>query len=240
MRIGMMQDYSYLFSGMNQSKNSNTSAASMNWLGDYASIKNGSYGKLMKAYYSEASHDRVSSLAKDSVKKTGSELKGMKAELSKVQTGADALKKSAEALAGKGANSVFEKEDKNAVYDAVSSFVKGYNDTVKAAGASTDRNVTSRVNSMTGNTGIYAKALEGVGITIGEDKTLSINRDTFDQADPNKIKNLFQGNGTFGYQTSVQASMIASAAENKLSETGLYTAGGTQQFSTGNLFNYFM
>ncbi len=39
-------DYSSLFSSMGSS--------SGNWLADYATIKNGSYGKLMKAYYAEA------------------------------------------------------------------------------------------------------------------------------------------------------------------------------------------
>lgn len=42
----MANDYSYLFSG--------TGSSSGNWLADYTSIKNGSYGKLMKAYYAEA------------------------------------------------------------------------------------------------------------------------------------------------------------------------------------------
>ena len=41
---GMKQNYSFLFQSM--SGNSN-----LNFLSDYMSIKNGSYGKLMKAYY---------------------------------------------------------------------------------------------------------------------------------------------------------------------------------------------
>ena len=39
-------DYSSLFSSLG--------ASSSNWLADYATIKNGSYAKLMKAYYAEA------------------------------------------------------------------------------------------------------------------------------------------------------------------------------------------
>lgn len=41
-------DYSYLFSGLSTS--STGSAGNLNFLSDYAAIKNGSYGKLMKAY----------------------------------------------------------------------------------------------------------------------------------------------------------------------------------------------
>ena len=38
-------NYSFLFSGLSSSA---SNALSGNWLADYASIKNGSYGKLMK------------------------------------------------------------------------------------------------------------------------------------------------------------------------------------------------
>ena len=47
-------NYSFLFSGLSSSA---SNAVSGNWLADYASIKNGSYGKLMKAYYAKDSGD---------------------------------------------------------------------------------------------------------------------------------------------------------------------------------------
>ena len=47
-------NYSFLFSGLSSSA---SNALSGNWLADYASIKNGSYGKLMKAYYAKDSGD---------------------------------------------------------------------------------------------------------------------------------------------------------------------------------------
>ena len=46
-------NYSFLFSGLSSSA---SNALSGNWLADYASIKNGSYGKLMKAYYLSLIH----------------------------------------------------------------------------------------------------------------------------------------------------------------------------------------
>ena len=42
-------DFSALFSGTSDS----SSVGNTNMLSDYAAIKNGSYGKLMKAYYSK-------------------------------------------------------------------------------------------------------------------------------------------------------------------------------------------
>lgn len=75
------QDYSFLF-GAAQSASTSGSFS----LSDYASIKNGSYGKLLKAYYANQDAEKVSS-DKDSVQKS-----------TLMRTGADALKKSADAL----------------------------------------------------------------------------------------------------------------------------------------------
>lgn len=226
---------SYLFSGLN--KNSTGSSNAFSWLSDYTSIKNGSYGKLMRAYYNESSSEKASSFAKNTVKKTESEQKTQKKELSKVTSSADALKESADALLKKGKDSVFEKEEENAVYDAVSSFVKNYNETLKAAADTSNKSVNNRTNNLINNTNIYAKQLAKIGITIGEDKSLSIDKDIFMKADKNDIKNLFQGNGSFGYQTSAQASLISYAAENAVSSMGLYSSSGNNYYSTGNLYN---
>lgn len=237
--IGMRQDTSYLFSGLN--KSSSSSMGTMSWLGDYASIKNGSYGKLMKAYYSETGNNSaVKSMAQKTTAKTNSELKSAKTDLSKADSSADALKASADALLKKGAGSVFEKDDKDAVYDAVSSFVKDYNETVKAAGNVSDKSVAGRLSSLTGNTSVYAKQLSAIGITIQDDKTLSIDKEAFQKADATKVQNLFQGNGSFGYQTSAQAGLLAYSAENAVSSLGTYSATGSANYSTGNLFNYYM
>lgn len=240
MNIFGKQDVSFLFSSMN--KSTTGSANAFSWLGDYASVKNGSYGKLMKAYYGEVSGSKLRTAAKDVREKTDTEqkqLKEQKEALSKVETGADSLKKSAEALLKTGKDDVFSKEEENAVYDAVSSFVKNYNETLQAAAGSGNKNIESRVNSLTANTEVYKKQLSNMGITIGEDKTLSIDKETFMKADKSKVQDLFQGTGSFGYRTSTRASLISSAAKSAVSETGLYSSNGSKSYSTGNLFNNF-
>lgn len=236
--INAKQDVSYLFSGLNQST-SGSGGNSMSWLGDYASIKNGSYGKLMKAYYSETANDKVGAIAKSAVNRTEAERKEKKAELSKAEGAADALKESADALLKKGRDSVFEKEDENALYDAVCSFIKNYNSTISAAGRTGESSVSNRVNNMTGNAAVYTGQLAKIGITIGEDKTLSIDKDVFMGADRSKVQDLFQANGSFGYQISAQASLISYAAEKAVASTGLYLSDGNNNYSTGNLFNRF-
>ncbi|MDE6128369.1 MAG: hypothetical protein K2G16_04160, partial [Lachnospiraceae bacterium] len=52
------QNYSYLFQSA-----SGGSLGNLNFISDYASIKNGSYGKLMKAYYGTAQSSSTSSSA---------------------------------------------------------------------------------------------------------------------------------------------------------------------------------
>ena len=62
-----------------------TTSSSGNIISDYASIKNGSYGKLLKAYY--AKQDAESAVSGDS-----------KQSLTLMRSSADSLKKSADAL----------------------------------------------------------------------------------------------------------------------------------------------
>lgn len=90
-------NYSFLFSGLSSSA---SNALSGNWLADYASIKNGSYGKLMKAYYAKDSGD--SKTAASTITKKDTATDTAKKALAKVETTTDALKESADALLATG------------------------------------------------------------------------------------------------------------------------------------------
>ena len=108
-------------------------------LSDYAAIKNGSYGKLMKAYYAKQDAEKLSGKGDTSQK------------LTLMKTSADSLKKSADAL---NDSSLWEKKkikkkdektgeeievedyDWDKITKAVKSFVEDYNDVVKEAGES--------------------------------------------------------------------------------------------------------
>lgn len=73
MNISMRNDYSYLFNNMNSKASSANSMYGIN-LSDYASIKSGGYGKLMKAYYksdvaSSSDSTKTSSSSKDILSK---------------------------------------------------------------------------------------------------------------------------------------------------------------------------
>ena len=100
---GMKQNYSYLFQSI--SGNSN-----LNFLSDYASIKNGSYGKLMKAYYSKSgASKKVASIAQN--KSSASASKDSAKTLSDIEKAADGMKSAADKLITKGKDSVFNQID---------------------------------------------------------------------------------------------------------------------------------
>lgn len=241
-------DISYLFSSLG---NSASNVASSNFLGEYASIKNGSYAKLMKAYYSKDSNASVKALAKNTQSVSDEEAKAY----TKVQSTSDALKEAADALFVKGSKSVFEKKDvtttdangvestvkaydTEAIYKAVNNFVTSYNNVIKAVDEVDDKSVINRASSMVGNSIANLKMLNQLGITINEDSTMSVDKDTFVKSDMSKAQVLFQGNGSYGYQVSAQASMMNFAAEKAATKTATYTDNATfNYYNTGNLFN---
>ena len=235
MNISAKQNYSYLFQGLGSS----TGSTNLNFLSDYMSIKNGSYGKLLKAYYNPGHSKEVAALGNDKVTKDTSE---DTKKLAEVQSTTDKLKDSADALLATGSKAVF-KEDKmtDEDYKAVESFVKDYNSVVSAAGKTDSSSINQRTTNMVYASATNSKLLAKVGITITEDNTLSIDKDSFMKADVSTAKSLFQGNGSYGYRVSAQASMINFAADSEAGKAGTYTANGRygNNYNTGNLLNLY-
>lgn len=206
---------------------------------DYASILNGSYAKLVSAYYSDSS----SSISTSSDSTT---------TLTQIQSASDDLQESAEALLEKGTKSVFKEvtttdEDGNtttgydtdAIYSAVSSFVDDYNTLVTQAGKSSTSKIQTALSSMVSNTKAYESLLSSVGITINSDNTLTIDEETFKSADMSKVKTLFNESGSYGYQTMLKACTIDSYASIEASKSSTYTSSATYtyNYSTGTLYS---
>lgn len=247
-------NYSFLFSGLSSAA---SNAASGNWLSDYASIKNGSYGKLMKAYYGK--DNNASRTAASTITKKDTTTDTAKKALAKVETATDALKESADALLATGKKDLFAQKDittkdengvetttkgydTNAIYNAVNSFVKDYNSVMGAVDVVSDTTVNNRTESMGNTTIANSRQLAKIGIALKNDGTLSLDKDTFMKADMNTVKNLFQGNGSYGYRISAQSSMINFAADHASGRASLYTgtAGYTGTYNAGNLFSSYM
>ena len=216
---------------------------------DYATIKNGSYTKLMKAYYAkEASGDSSSS----SVSATTSTSKDSSKTLANIESAAEDLKKASETLRTNGDKSLFTKKqttdkdgklsyeyDTDKIYKAVSEFVDSYNKMLKEGGDSNTNSILRSTKSMVNLTKANSSMLGSVGITIGTDNKLSVDETAFKKADMNTVKSLFHTTGGFGYQVSVQAGMIESYAKSEAEKANTYNKTGmyTYNYTTGEIYN---
>lgn len=253
-QVNSKQDYSYLFRSL---PGSGGSMANLNFLSDYASIKNGSYGKLMKAYYAKTEEKQVSSDSGKEENKTSISTAADSAKtLSGIEKAADGLKDSADTLIAKGSKSVFNKKDvtvkdeyglettvkeydKDAIYKAVSQFTKDYNSLLEQTGESSTKSIINRTSSLVNMTEANKNMLSEIGITINEDNTLSLDEETFKKSDMSTVKSLFNGNGSYAYRVSAQASLIDFAAETEGAKANTYTGAGnySNAYSTGNLID---
>lgn len=249
--VNARQDYSYLFQSMTTSRGN--SLGNLNFLSDYASIKNGSYGKLMKAYYAKDAADKVASTGKDTEtkKKSISTAADSAKTLSEIEKAADAMKESADSLLVKGSKSVFRKKNEkatvseeyntDAIYKAVSGFVTDYNDLLSKTSAASSKNLQSKADTLAAVTSANAKLLSRVGITVNSDSSLSLDEEVFKKSDMGTVKNLFGTTGAYGYKVSAQASMIDYTAAKESTRSNTYTANGTYSnvYSAGNILNSF-
>lgn len=235
----MSMSISSMFSGLsgNSTVNNNTNTSQGLSLGDYAAIRNGSYGKLMKAYYKNQESEE------SSVKNTDT-----KQNLSMMKSNAESLKKASTALMDSGLwekKSVTAKDEETGVetvtndYDweaitkAVKSFADSYNSVLSKSSDSNNKNVLRNSVSMINTTNRTAANLLGkAGISIGEDNKLTVDEEKLKKADISDLKTLFTGNGSFVDRIAAKASAISRATENS---SGIYTRNATYSSELNNL-----
>ncbi len=217
---------------------------------DYAMIKNGSYGKLMKSYYAKQDADKLSQSG-DSSKK-----------LTLMRSSADSLKKSVEAL---GDASLYEKKkfkkkdektgeeievedyDWDAITKAVKNFVDDYNSVVELAGNSETKNVLRNAAWMTGITEKAGNLLSKVGITVDKGNKLefdeealkkktTLGKSSIELDNISTLKSLFTGYGSFASQIAQKASAISSAAARTKGVDKTYNKNGAYSDTLSKLF----
>lgn len=241
-------DYSALFGGGAPYMDSGIGGVNVS---DYAMIKNGSYGKLMKSYYAKQDADKLSQYG-DSTK-----------ALTLMRSGADSLKKSADAL---GDASLYEKKkftrkdeetgeeievedyDWDAITKAVKTFVDDYNFVVEQAGKSETKNVLRNAAWMTDITEKAGNLLSKIGITVGADNKLAFDEETLKKKTTlgkssieldniPTLKNLFTGYVSFGSQISQKASAISNAAARTKGVDKTYNKRGDYSDTLSRLFD---
>lgn len=224
-------DFTALFGGASDT----SSAGGANLLADYTSIKNGSYGKLLKAYYAKQDAEKLSGKGDTSQK------------LTLMKGSADSLKKSADALnntslwekkkikkkdEATGEETEVEDYDRDAIAKAVKSFIKDYNDVVEKAGNSNTRDVLRNAVWMTNMTDKSSGMLAKIGITIGTGNKLELDEDALKSADISYLKSVFTGHNSFAGKISQKAAGISSDANRA---TATYTNGGAYSNALSSL-----
>ncbi len=209
-------NYSSLLSSMD---------SSANWLNDYASIKNGSYGKLMKSYYSELKTDAVS--AGSSAAGTASQrrsstniLQKLEAEKKAPKVSKTAEKSNTALTAGLSSlqSSVATLRDSNTFTDtaggmsaadktlsAVKSYVKDYNSVVTAAKGSTLSNKTAYVSNIMNSTSANKSKLADIGITVNSNGTMSLDETKLKATNVSKVQDLFSSTDIMSYGSTVSS-----------------------------------
>lgn len=231
---GLKQDYSFLFNNSNGKKNSNDIFSAIN-LSDYNTIKSGSYGKLLKAYYKKEDVDAKDAASdKTTAKVESSQTK----EFKEIQTEADKLRDSASKLMQKGSKSVFGEENMEKVYSAVSKFVDSFNATVKKGEESDTKAIFKEAEGLVTLAKDYEEELKNMGITMDKDNKLVVDKDVFLKADVNEVKELFNGKNSFAYLTSLRAVSMSNTAYSESNKSSLYTGEADYTVpSAGDLFD---
>ncbi len=240
-------DYSSVFGGGAPYIDNSTGGIDVS---DYAMIKNGSYGKLMKSYYAKQDADKLSQSG-DSSKK-----------LTLMRSSADSLKKSVEAL---GDASLYEKKkfkkkdektgeeievedyDWDAITKAVKTFVDDYNSVVELAGNSETKNVLRNAAWMTGITEKAGNLLSKVGITVEKGNKLefdeealkkktTLGKSSIELDNISTLKSLFTGYGSFASRIAQKASAISSAAARTKGVDKTYNKNGAYSDTLSKLF----
>ncbi len=205
--------------------------------GDLSLMRNGVYTKMLKAYYAKqtSSTDKTSSSGKNSssedylntINDKLSKLKTTTSDeaLSSIKSGADQMKKAAGAVAGID----YDKTSGDAVYSKVKDLVNTYNSLVTQTGKSDLVSISQSRTWMVNDTKAREAQWNKIGITIGDDQTLTIDEKKFKEASTSDIKNFLSGASGYASRLSTKANGFYQLASNQLtlnSGSSLYNKYG--------------
>lgn len=195
-------------------------------LGDLQMIKSGAYKKAMKAYYA----NQVSQSGtddKDAETISGSGAADSKVKLSNLKSSAQKLYESANALKNADYSKDAKPED---LLDKAKSFVNNYNSTLSTTKNMNSYSILQTAVWGTEQMNISEGLLNKVGISIGDNNSLSIDEEKFKSAKMSDLKALFAGSGSLADRISQKASTMHNQSTNQLAVNQgkmMYTRFGT-------------
>ena len=193
-----------------------------NWYSDWAGIRNGSYGRMTKSYYSGLHGSDTAVSGRSTSTGAGKEYVLDKILREKMyptvsretQEANDRLTSGISELAG----SVSVLQNKNTYQDtngktnaadkvasAMKDYVSGYNEVVRASKQSTLTNKTAHIAQMMRSSQANADELAQVGVTVNDDGTLMLDEDKLKTADISKVQELFSKDNVLSYGSTVMS-----------------------------------
>lgn len=211
---------------------SNNSTNLYSLFSERASIKNGTYKRMLTSYFDTvgSSSDGTSStrrnrgsdiidrLLKEKMHPTVS--KETKEANSNLTSGLNSLQSSVSALQK---DSTYEDTENGStaadkVLSAIKSYVTSYNDVVTASKSSTLSNKTAYVANMMSATSKYSKDLAEIGVSLKQDGTLQLDETKLKSTDISKVQKLFSSDNIQSYGSTI-ASRVKFAGGGSSSST---------------------
>ncbi len=211
-------------------------------LGDWGLMRSGAYTKLLKSYYDKTGETKETSKGKSTdwmsawETDTDSELTSKLGSLqnSTTDTALSGIKSTAKTMvtaADEVASMDFDKSTREELYAGVKKLADSYNAVLDSVSKTDLVSISQSATWMKNDTKVREGQLNKLGITIGEDNKLSIDKDQFNKADLSDIKSLMEGSISYAARLSQRASGLANLAANQMS----YNSGRTLYSGSGVL-----
>ncbi len=178
-------------------------------LGDLKMIQNGVYKKAMKAYVAQQKSSEDTD--KNSISKSGTA--DSTVSLSNLKSSSQKLYKAANELKNAKYTGNVKAED---LLEKTKNFVEQYNTTLNTTKNMNSYSILQTAVWGTEQINTSEDLLNKVGITIGENNTLSLDEEKFKAASMSDIKTLFSGSGSLADRVSQKASTLYNQSANQL------------------------
>ena len=207
--LGMSGASSFVDTFFGTSSNSSSGSSLVSSLGDLKMIQTGAYKKAMKAYVAQqkaASDSDAESISKSGTADSTFSLSNLKSSAQKLYQASNELK-----------NAKYTGDAKpEDLLEKTKNFVNQYNNTLNSTKSMNSYSILQTAVWGTEQMNISEGLLNKVGITIGENNTLSLDEEKFKTASMSDLKTLFSGSGSLADRVSQKASTMFNQSANQL------------------------
>lgn len=149
-----------------------------------------------------------------------------KTEAQSIAENNEALKKNTVSMRQSSIALLNNKQSDDEFVKSVKAFAENYNSTVNTLKKSENYVAVSSGINMVNTTACYAASLKGIGVTVNDDNTLSVDESTL-KNNIGKARNMFEGNYSYGGKMAKKASDLQTISQFSLNGTGIYDRFGS-------------